>query len=122
MKRKEPKNVDEYIASMPEEVQPRLRQLRVAIRDVAPKATEDISYRMPYYNYKGRLVWFALMKSHIGLYLRPPIIQKYKKELAKYETTKSAIRFPLDQKLPIALIKKLIKARMKMNEEEVEGK
>jgi uncharacterized protein YdhG (YjbR/CyaY superfamily) len=56
------------------------------------------------------------MKSHIGLYLRPPIIQEHKKELAGYTTTKSAIHFPLAQKLPLPLIKKLIKARMKKNE------
>jgi len=58
------------------------------------------------------------MKSHIGLYLRPPIIEEHKHELAAYKTTKSAIHFPLDKKLPIALIKKLVKARMKKNEAE----
>jgi uncharacterized protein YdhG (YjbR/CyaY superfamily) len=56
------------------------------------------------------------MKAHIVLYLRPPIIQEHVKELAGYATTKSAVRFPLDEELPLALIKKLIRARMKKNE------
>lgn len=113
-----PKDVDEYIASVPKEIQSKLIQLRATIKEVAPTAIEGISYRMPYYNYKGQLAWFALMKSHIGLYLRPPLIEEHKKELARYETTKSAIHFPLNEELPIPLIKKLIKARMKMNKAE----
>ncbi len=112
------KDVDEYIANAPAEMQDKLRQLRAAIKQVAPKALEGTSYKMPYYDYKGRLVWFALLKSNIGLYLRPPVIERHKNELAKYRTTKSAINFPLDQELPVLLIKKLIKARMKMNEAE----
>lgn len=112
-----PKDVDEYISRAPKEMQGKLNQLRATIKEVAPTAMQGISYRMPYYNYKGQqLAWFALMKSHIGLYMRPPLIEEHKKELAKYETTKSAIHFHLDEKLPIPLIKKLIKARMKMNE------
>jgi uncharacterized protein YdhG (YjbR/CyaY superfamily) len=116
--KKRPKDVDEYIARAPKEVQDKLRELRKAVREVAPTAVEHISYGMPYYDYKGRLAWFAIMKTHIGLYLRPPIIEKHKRELAAYKTTKSAIHFPLDKKLPIALMKKLVKARMKKNEAE----
>src|ERR1051326_130053 len=111
-------DIDSYISLAPKEIQPLLKQLRATIKQVAPSASESISYRMPHFNYKGQLLWFALMKNHIGLYLRPPIVQVHKKELAKYTTTKSAIHFPLDQKLPIPLIKKLVKARMKMNEAE----
>ncbi|MEO9321604.1 MAG: DUF1801 domain-containing protein [Nitrososphaera sp.] len=112
------KDVDSYIATAPKELQAKLEELRAAIRQVAPEATESISYRMPFYSYCGRLAWFSLMKNHIGLYLRPPIVELHKKELANYTTTKSAIHFPLDQKLPIPLIKKVVKARMKMNAEE----
>lgn len=111
-------DIDSYISLAPKEVQPKLKQLRAIIKQVAPTASESISYRMPHFNYKGQLVWFALMKNYIGVSLRPPIVQVHKKELAKYTTTKSAIHFPLDQKLPIHLIKKLLKARMKMNEAE----
>lgn len=112
-----PKDVDEYIAGAPEEVQSRLNQLRKAIKDCAPSAVEKISYGMPYYGYKGRLVYFAFAKKHIGLYIPTPIVEEHKKELKAYETAAATIRFPLDKKLPITLIKKLIKARMKKNNE-----
>lgn len=112
------KEIVAYISRAPRSVQSKLRELRSAIREVAPDANESISYRMPYYSYKGRLAWFALMKNHIGLYLRPPIIAEHKRELAAYKTTKSTIHFALDKKLPISLIKKLVRARMKKNEAE----
>jgi uncharacterized protein YdhG (YjbR/CyaY superfamily) len=114
----DPNDVDEYIASAPKDIQNKLNQIRATIKEVAPTAIEGISYRMPYYNYKGQLAWFSLMKSHIWLYLRPPLIEEHRKELAKYKTTKSAIHFAMHEELPILLIKKLIKARMKMNEAE----
>jgi uncharacterized protein YdhG (YjbR/CyaY superfamily) len=116
--KKAPKDVDEYIARAPKEVQGRLQEIRVAIREAVPTAVESISYGMAYYDYKGRLAWFAIMKTHIGLYLRPPIIEEHRRELSAYKTTKSAIHFPLDKKLPIALIKKLVRARMKINDAE----
>lgn len=115
---KMPSNVDDYIAAAPKEVQSKLIELRATIREVAPTAVERISYGMPYYDYKGRLAWFGLAKAHIGLYIRPPVIEEHRSELEGYETTKSTVRFPLDKKLPIALIKKLVKARMKKNEED----
>src|SRR3989344_1782592 len=110
------KDVDEYITSAPKEVQGKLRELRATIKAVAPKAQERISYRMPYYGYKGQLAYFAYAKEHIGLYVPPPVIEAHKKELKDYETAKATVRFPLNEKLPILLIKKLVKARMKKNE------
>ena len=115
---RKPKDVDSYISSAPKEFQSRLKEIRKAIREDAPTAEESISYGIPFYEYKGRLAWFAIMKTHIGLYLRPPIIEEHKRELASYKTTKSAIHFPLDKTLPTALIKKLVKVRMKKNEAE----
>ena len=112
------KEIEAYIARAPRGVQGKPKQLRSAIKQIAPGANESISYRMPYYSYKGRLAWFALMKNHIGLYLRPPVIAEHKRELTAYKTTKSAIHFALDKKLPIPLIKKLVRARMKKNEAE----
>ena len=112
------KDVDEYISAAPKEVQDKLKEVRAAIREAALSAHESISYRMPYYAYKGRLAWFGLQKAHIGLYIRPPVIEEHKKELAGYVTTKSAVHIPLDRKIPVALIKKLVKARMKKNEAE----
>lgn len=110
------KEVDAYIARAPKEVQAKLKAVRVAIREAAPNAAESISYMMPAYD-KGKIAWFSIMKMHIGLYLRPPIIAEHKKELAGYKTTKSAIQFPLDKKIPPGLIKKLVKARIKKNEQ-----
>ncbi len=110
--------VDEYILSAPKEVQGKLREVRAAIREVAPQAKESISYKMPYYEYKGRLAWFGLQSSFIGLYLRPPVIDEHKGVLAGYVTTKSAVHLPLDNKMPVGLVKRLVRARVKMNEAE----
>jgi uncharacterized protein YdhG (YjbR/CyaY superfamily) len=111
-----PKDVDGYIAAAPKEAQGKLKELRAVIRKTAPTAAERISYGMPYYEYHGRLAYFSFWKAHIGLYLPTPTIAEHKSELAAYETTKATVRFPLDRKLPIALTRKLIKARMKKNE------
>ena len=113
---KKAKDVDEYIAKAPKEVRGKLKELRTIIKSTAPKAEERISYGMPYYGYKGRLVYFAFAKKHIGLYVPPPIIEEHKKELKNYETAKATVRFPLNKKLPLSLIKKLVKARAKKNE------
>lgn len=115
---KKAKDVDEYIAATPKNTQVKLKQLRIAIRQVAPKSQEKISYGMPYYSYNGRLAYFRINKSHIGLYIPTPVIYENKKELKDYEITKATIRLPLDKKLPIALIKKLIRSRMRKNEED----
>ncbi|MBI2029610.1 DUF1801 domain-containing protein [Candidatus Gottesmanbacteria bacterium] len=79
------------------------------IRNTAPNAKERISYGMPYYSYKGRLVYFAFAKNHIGLYIPPPVIEEHKSELKNYQTAKAKVQFPLDKKLPIPLIKNLLK-------------
>lgn len=119
---KKAKNVDSYIKNAPKEVQGKLKEIRTAIKSVAPKAEEKISYSMPYYGYKGRLAYFAYAKKHIGLYAMPPITDDFKKELESYKTSTATIQFPLDKKLPIALIKKLIKAGVKNNEAKLKKK
>ncbi len=111
--------VNEYIEGAPKEFQPKLRQIRKLIKETAPQAEEKISYRMPYYGYKGRLVYFAYAKNHIGLYAMSPAIEEYKEELKKYQTGKATIRLPLDESLPLELIKKLIKAGIKNNEAKI---
>jgi uncharacterized protein YdhG (YjbR/CyaY superfamily) len=110
-----PRTVVEYISAAPKERQATLKELRGIIKKVAPTATEKISYGMPFYDYKGKLVYFASQKGYIGLYIPPPIIANHAKALKPYATTKSAMHLPFT-KLPTALIKKLIKARMKYNE------
>jgi uncharacterized protein YdhG (YjbR/CyaY superfamily) len=111
-----PRNVDEFINAAPKALQPKLRQMRSIIKSAAPKAEEKISYGMPYYGYKGRLAYFRLAKEHIGLYIPPPVIEEHKGELKNYSTTKATIRLPLNKPLPTALIKKLIKEKIRKNE------
>ena len=111
-----PKNVDAYIAHAPKEMRGKLRELRAVIRKAAPKAEERISYRMPYYAYKGRLAYFAAFKKHISLFIPTPILQEHKKDLKNYVTTTAAVHLSPHKRLPVALVKKLIKARMKRND------
>ncbi len=113
------KNVDEYIATTPREIQPKLRQIRAAIKEVAPDAVESISYGMPFYSYKaevgfkGRFIYFGLLKSSIALYMRPQDLEPYMSEVAEYKSTKSALQFPLVQAPPVPLIKRLVREAMK---------
>ena len=113
---KKSKSVDEYISGFPEETQELLEQIRVVIKETAPKAEEVISYSMPGYKLKGMLVWFAGFKNHVGFYPRgSSAIIAFKKELSVYKTSKGAVQFPLDKPLPIAIIKKMVKYRVAEN-------
>jgi len=112
---KESKKVDAYIAKAPKESREKLTELRTIITSVAPEAQERLSYGMPYYDYHGRLAYFAAHVHHIGLYIPPPVIEEHKKNLKHYETTKATVRFPIDKPLPVTVIKGLIKTRMKKN-------
>ena len=112
-----PADVDAYIAATPIDVRAKLEQLRKTIQNAVPAATEHISYGMPFYEYEGRLVYFALAKQHIGLYIPTPIIDEHQDELKGYFAKKATIRLPLDQDLPFALIETLVKARAVKNEE-----
>lgn len=106
-------SVDEYISSAPKEVQPKLIQLREVILSTIPEAEEKISYAMPYYGKNGRVAYFGYAKKHIGLYVMQPAVAENREALKKYSTSKDVtIRFPLEEALPIALIKKLIKTRL----------
>ena len=114
---KKAKDVNEYIAKAPKDVRGKLKELRAIIKAAAPKAEERISYGMPYYAYKGRVAYFRHWKAHLGLYVPTPVIEEHKTDLKGYVTAKATVRFPLNKKLPITQIKKLIKARVKKNEE-----
>lgn len=113
-----PKTVEEYIASSPKEVQGRLEELRETIQKAAPQAEERIGYGMPYYKYKGYLVYFRHWKEHIGIYaLTTLVLEKYKKELTGHITGKGTIKYALDEKLPLPLIKKMVQMQAKLNDE-----
>ncbi len=108
-----PKNVEEYLAGVPEPARSTLNKLRAAIRSaVPPEATETISYRIPAIKYKGMLVWFAAFSNHCSLFPTAAVVEVFKDELKGFSTSKGTIHFPTDKPLPIALVKKLVKARV----------
>ena len=107
--------IDAYIAQYPKEVQPLLQSIRKAIQTAAPKATECISYRMPAFRQNGILVYFAAFKNHIGFYPTSSPIVAFKDELAKYKTSRGAVQFPLGQPVPLKLIQRIVKFRLKEN-------
>lgn len=109
-------SVSEYIATADPQAKKALRDIRKTIRDAAPKAEEVISYQIPGYKYHGMLVFFAAWKNHISLYPAPWSAESLKKEMAAYEGSKGTIKFPLDKPMPLTLIKKMVKYRVKENE------
>lgn len=112
---KKPKDADEYISGYPEEVQKLLQQLRATINKAAPKASEVISYGMPAYNLNGMLLYFAAHKNHIGFYPFRSAIIAFKKELSIYKGAVGSVQFPLHKPLPLGLITKIVKFRIKEN-------
>lgn len=112
--------VDDYIAKCPQEVHDKLEKLRAAIKAAAPNATERTDYfQMPGYSYAGydydgMFAWFSYKKPNIRLHVRPPVIQDHDKELAKFKTTKAIVSFPMNNDVPIPLVKKLVKASIKV--------
>ena len=107
------KNIDEYIQSHPKDVQKILMEIRKTVKKAAPKAKEKISYGMPAFTQNGNLVYFAAFKNHIGFYPLPSGINSFKKELSTYKTSKGAIQFPIDKPMPLSLITKIVKYRVK---------
>jgi uncharacterized protein YdhG (YjbR/CyaY superfamily) len=107
------KTIDAYIEQQPNSVQMKLKKLRALIKKLAPKATEAIKYGMPAFVLGKNLVYFAAFKSHIGFYPTPGPIIAFKKELAGYKTSKGAIQFPIDEPVPMALVEKIVKFRVK---------
>ncbi len=105
-------SIDEYIAAFPADVQERLQQMRAIIREAAPEAQEKISYQMPTFFLHGNLVHFAAFKNHIGFYPAPRGIEAFKDELAAYEGAKGSVRFPLDQPLPLDLVRRIVQFRV----------
>lgn len=115
MKRLAAGNIDEYIKGFPRHIQQLLEDMRATIRKAAPAAEEAIKYAMPTFVLNGNLVHFAAFKNHIGFYPAPSGIEAFKKELSAYEGSKGAIRFPLDKPLPLGLVSKIVKYRVKNN-------
>jgi uncharacterized protein YdhG (YjbR/CyaY superfamily) len=117
-----PTTIDEYIASFPREVQLRLDRIRTVIRKAAPEAEEKISYRIPTFALKGNLVHFGGFKSHVGFYPGASGIANFKTELAAYESARGSVQFPFDEPLPVSLIARIVKFRVKENLERAQAK
>jgi len=112
------KTMDKYIARFPKNVRDVLEELRRVIKESAPEAEETISYSMPAFKLNGKvLVFFAAWKDHVGFYPRgPSAIEAFKEELSPYKQAKGTIQFPLDKPIPLELVKKIVKFRVKQNE------
>jgi uncharacterized protein YdhG (YjbR/CyaY superfamily) len=117
-----PKDIDEYIAAFPNDVQEILEKIRMTIRKAAPDAEETIKYQMPTFTLHGNLLHFAAFKKHIGFYPAPRGIETFKDELSVYKGTESTVRFPLDEPIPFDLISRIVKFRVKKNLERAEAK
>jgi len=117
-----PKEIDRYIAQFPKNVQAILKRVRKTIRSAAPEASEVISYQMPAVKGHGILVYFAAWKEHIGLY--PPITgdPAIEKAAAKYAGPKGNLQFPLNEPIPYSLIERIVKLRVKQDNEKAEAK
>jgi len=111
---KKPATVDEYLAALPENQRTALQKIRKAIQAAAPRAVEGFSYGLPAFRLDGRpIAGFAASKNHCSYYpMSGQVTALLADDLAKFETSKGAVRFPADRPLPAALVRKLVKARV----------
>jgi uncharacterized protein YdhG (YjbR/CyaY superfamily) len=107
--------IDEYIKIFPKDVQNLLKSVRQQIKKAAPKAEETINYQIPTFKLNGNLVHFAAFKNHIGFYPGSKAIEIFSKDLKEYKTSKGAIQFPIDRRIPTSLIRKIVEHRVKIN-------
>lgn len=113
-----PRSVDEYMAALPPDARVALEKLRTMIKAAAPAATETISYQMPAFKHNGRhLVAFAAFKHHCSLFvMSTAVADALSDELRAYDTAKGTVRFAAGKPLPVALVKKIVRARIAENE------
>ncbi|HVN09808.1 MAG TPA: DUF1801 domain-containing protein [Patescibacteria group bacterium] len=110
-----PTDFRSYSAGFPPPIRRRLNLMRRTIKKAAPRATEKISYGIPAFTLNGMLVWFAAFKNHIGFYPGAGAISVFKKELSAYKSAKGSVQFPHDARLPLPLITRIVKFRVKQN-------
>jgi uncharacterized protein YdhG (YjbR/CyaY superfamily) len=112
-----PETVDEYLAAVPQDARRVLGRIRAAIKDAAPDAEETISYRIPLYKLAGKhLIGFGASKGHLSLFVMDSeVLRKYERELEPLDHggTKTTIRFTVEAPLPTALVKKIVKTRIR---------
>lgn len=112
---KQIKTIDEYISTVPRDVQTILERLRQTIRASAPEAEEAISYRIPTFKLNGNLVHFAAFKDHIGFFPTSSGIEAFTKQLSRYKTSTGTVQFPLAKPIPYSLVRKIVAYRRKEN-------
>src|SRR5215510_5565631 len=105
-------SVAHYISLHPQVIRGKLREMRAIIKAAAPKVREEIKWGMPTFSYDRILVIFGGFKNHVGLFPTPSAVRAFKKELAGYKHSSNTIQFPLDQPLPKALIRRIVKFRV----------
>ena len=114
MERRKYKTVDEYFDTLPKDVREILAHLRKTIREEVPEdAWEVISYNMPSFKWHGMLPCYFAYKNHIGFYPGAAPVREFKDDLVRYKTSKGAIQFPIDKKVPVGLVKKIVRFRVK---------
>jgi uncharacterized protein YdhG (YjbR/CyaY superfamily) len=107
------KTIDAYIKAQPARTQKVLRSLRATIKAAAPNATQTINYGIPTFQLNGNLVHFAAFEKHIGFYPTPGGIQAFRKDLSRYASAKGSVQFPLDETMPLGLIARIVKFRVR---------
>lgn len=111
-----PRDINDYIAGFPKEVQDILQKIRATIKQAAPEAEETIRYKIPTFNWNGHyLIYFAAFKRHISLYPAPIGNEDFKEDITPYASGKGTLQFPLDKPIPYKLITKIVKFRLKEN-------
>ena len=108
-----PRDIDEYIGGLPRDVQKTLKQIRATIKETAPEAEEAIKYRIPTFVLNENLVHFAAFRNHIGFYPTPSAIEAFREELSSYKSAKGSVQFPFDKPMPLSLIRRIVKTRVK---------
>ena len=120
MKTATPQSIDEYIAKSPQQARKPLQLVRLTVRKAASAAEETISYGMPAFKYKGKvIIYFAGYKNHIGVYATPSGHLAFQKELSAYKRGRGSVQFPLNQPMPLDLISRIVRFRMKQQNEPV---
>ncbi len=123
MKRTAARTVDEYLAKVPQPARATLEQLRKVIRAAVPEAEEVISYQVPTFRHRRSVVAFAAFEDHCSLFvMSPDVMEAFKEDLEDYGTSRGTIRFPVDEPLPAALVRRLVKARMAENQAAAKGR
>lgn len=122
MKAGPPQTVDAYIASFPESTRALLMQMRTAIREEAPDAEEKMSYGIPTFRQNGNLVHYAAYQHHIGFYPGAAAIVDFADDFAQYKSAKGSVQFPIGEPLPLKLVKKVVRYRVKQDADKANKK